>query len=273
METAIMTKPVTRSLAGAFGRRILGVFRTIHEMGAFGLITLGITLTKFNHSRKVIHPLIRHQIFNAGLRQLPAVGFVGMALGLVVVGQALALLSKVGAQEYTGTIMVTVIIRELGPLATAILVLARVGTSTVIELGTSRAMGEVEALEALGIDPIHYLVMPRVIGLALAVFALTMYLIVIALGAGYFFALIEGVKLGPWDYLGKVNSALRWEDFVVLVLKTTSFGIVIAVTTCYEGLAKPLNLQEVAQATTRAVMYGLDLCLLLDVIFLLYLLL
>jgi len=71
--------------------------------------------------------------------------------------------------------MVAVVVRELGPLLTAMLVLARSGSSNVIELGTARALGEVEALEALRIDPIHYVVMPRVIGMALAVFALDQF--------------------------------------------------------------------------------------------------
>ena len=99
---------------------------------------------------------------------MPVVFFLAFALGFVVIGQTVALLSRLGAEDMAGTIMVTVIVRELGPLVTALLVLARIGTATVIELGTARALGEVEALEALGIDPIHYLVMPRVLGLAIS---------------------------------------------------------------------------------------------------------
>ena len=107
--------------------------------------------------------------------------FLGIALGLLVIAQTTALLSQLGAQAYVGTIMVTVVVRELGPLLTAILVLARAGTANVVELGTLRALGEVRALESLGIDPIHYLVMPRMLGLAVAVFCLTVYLILTAL--------------------------------------------------------------------------------------------
>ena len=87
------------------------------------------------------------------------------ALGLVIVGQTVSLLSRVGAQQYIGTVMVTVIVRELGPLLAALIVLARAGTPNVVELGMMRALGEVEALESLGIDPIHYLVMPRVLAM------------------------------------------------------------------------------------------------------------
>ena len=112
--------------------------------------------------------------------------------------------------------MVVVVVRELGPLVTALLVLARIGTANVIELGTARAMGEVEALEALGIDPVHYLVVPRVIGMALGVFALTVYLILGALLSGYLWAFVQDVPLRPGDYFRQLASALSGLDFVLL---------------------------------------------------------
>src|SRR5207249_1471031 len=118
-----------------------------------------------------IWPLIFHETARAGSKLLPMFIFISAALGLLVIGQSVSWLTRVGAINYLGAIMVIVVVRELGPLLTALLVLARVGTANVIELGTARAMGEVEALEALGIDPMHYLVMPRVIGMAVGVFA------------------------------------------------------------------------------------------------------
>ncbi len=158
--------PLPRSYLNFVGRQIFRLLQTIQGVGAFALITIGVTFTKFNASWRVTHPLIRAQIDRAGVRMLPGIVFFGLVLGLVIVAQTVALLQRVGAEQYAGTVMVTVLIRELGPLATALLVMARVGTAIVVELGLSRAQGEVEALEALGIDPVHYLVMPRVIGLA-----------------------------------------------------------------------------------------------------------
>jgi phospholipid/cholesterol/gamma-HCH transport system permease protein len=240
---------------------------TVHNLGAFLLITLGVTLTKFNTANKVVHPLIRTQIYRAGLSLLPMVTFLAFALGLVVIGQTVFLLNRFGAQNYAGTVMVTVVVRELGPILAALLVLARIGTATVIELGTARALGQVEALEALGIDPVHYLVMPRVIGLALSIFALTVYLILFALGSGYLFAFLQDVPLGPSEYVKQLAGALLWQDFVLLALKTFSFGALIAIVTCYEGLAQPLRLGDVAGATTRAVGKCVIIAVLLDAFF------
>ena len=249
------------------GRSIVQSLRTAQGLIAFALITLGVAFTRFNASSRVIHPQIRAQIRRAGLRLLPMISFLACALGLVVIGQMVALLTRVGAQNFAGTVMVTVVVRELGPLVAALLVLARAGAAYVIELGTARALGEVEALEALCIDPIHYLVIPRVVGLALSIFSLTVYFIIVALVSGYVFAFIQDVPLLPGDYFKQLAVALTWEDFALLALKTCSFGVVIAIVTCYQGLAQPLRLEEVSRATTRSVVQSVVACVLLDVIF------
>ncbi len=249
------------------GRIILSVVRTIHGLGAFALITLGVTVTKFTKAADLIHPMILLQISRAGVRLLPMVSFVAFVLGLVVIGQTVSLLNRFGAQDWAGTVMVTVIVRELGPLVTAFLVLARVGTVIVIELSTNRATGEVEALEALGIDPIHFLVMPRVLGLAAAIFSLTVYMIIVSLVSGYLFAFLQDVPLRPGEYLNQLTAALRWEDFALLALKTISFGSIIATVTCFHGLARPVRLEEVGQVTSNAVVSSVIGCVLLDALF------
>lgn len=259
-----MHKRITRGYLDFIGRIILRFLQTIHGLGAFALITMGVIVTKFGQASRVTQPLILSQIHRAGLKLLPMVTFLAVALGFVVIGQTVALLQKVGAQTWAGTVMVTVIVRELGPLVTALLVLARVGTATVIDLSTQRAQGEVEALEALGIDPIHYLVMPRVAGIATSVFALTVYFIIVALFAGYLFIFIQDIPLKPGAYFEQLTDSLIWEDFLLLGIKTILFGIVIAVVTCYQGLAHPVRLQDVSNVTTAAVGECVVACLLID---------
>jgi phospholipid/cholesterol/gamma-HCH transport system permease protein len=258
---------LARAYLNWIGRLILRILRTIHGLGAFALITFGVTVTQFWKASGVVHPLIFGEIYRAGVRLLPIVTFMGFALGLVVIGQTVSLLNRVGAQDYAGIVMVTVVVRELGPLVTALLVLARVGTAIVIELSTHRATGEVEALEALGIDPVHYLVMPRVFGLAISIFSLTVYLILIALLAGYLFAFLQDVPLQPGEYFNQLTTSLRYQDFALLALKTLSFGAVIAIVTCYQGLARPVRLEEVADVTTRAVVESVVACVVLDSLF------
>ncbi len=249
------------------GRGVVRFVDVLRELAAFAVIALGVAVTKSGVSKRVIRPLIYQQIWQAGVRLLPMISFLGLALGLVIVGQTVTLLTQVGAQEYFGTVMVAVVIRELGPLLTALVVLARAGSSTVVELGTVRALGEVEALESLGIDPVRYLVVPRLIGLAVSVFALTTYLVVTAVVSGYLFVFLRDVPLTVGAYFVQLGSALRWEDFLLLALKTALFGIIIAVVTCYHGLARPLKVEEVSQVTTRAVVESVTGCVLLDAVF------
>ena len=256
-----------RSYTDFLGRKLFLFLLTIQGLGAFALITLGVILKKSSVAHSIMHPRIRHEINRAGIALLPMFIFVALALGFLVVGQTVSALARVGARDYLGSTMVIVIVRELGPLLTAVLVLARVGTANVIELGTARALGEVEALEALGIDPVHYLIVPRVIGMALGIFSLTIYLIIGALVSGYLFAFLQDVPLTPGDYFKQLVESLGWLDFALLALKTIAFGFFIAIVTCYHGLAQPLRLEDVSRVAVRAVTQGVIVCVLIDALF------
>jgi phospholipid/cholesterol/gamma-HCH transport system permease protein len=261
-----------RTYTDFLGRKLFILFLTAQGIAAFALITLGVIVTKLNVAAKVIHPMIRFEISRAGSKLLPLFLFVAVALGFLVIGQTVSVATRFGAFDYVGTVMVTVIVRELGPLLTAALALARSGTANVIELGTARATGEVEALEASGIDPIHYLVMPRVIGMTFGVFSLTVFLILTALCSGYLFVFLQQVPLTPGQYFAEVAGSLSWQDFVLLALKSCAFGFFIGIVTCYHGLAQPLRVEEVSRLTVRATSECIIVCVLVDALFfLLYL--
>jgi phospholipid/cholesterol/gamma-HCH transport system permease protein len=263
----VLRMPVPPTLMRFVGRKLLRFGLTIRGLGAFALITLGVILTKFRTARHVVWPSVAREVSRAGLRLLPMFLFLSAALGLVVIGQTVSWLTRVGAINYLGTVMVVVVVRELGPLLAAILVLARIGTANVVELGTARALGEVEALEALGIDPVHYLVAPRVVGMALGVFALTVYLILGALVSGYLWAFLQDVPLRPGEYFRQLAVALSGLDFALLGLKTLAFGFIISIVTCYHGLAQPLRLEEVSYATVRAVAQSVMAMMFIDALF------
>lgn len=267
---AVLESPLPRSYTNAVGRWLLAAADTAWRLLAFALITLGVMVTRRRTARALMRPLIAHHIAVAGIHLLPIVTLAAVALGWVIVGQTVALLSRVGAHDYVGTVMVLAVVREIGPLATALLVLMRVGVPTVIQLGTARATGEVEGLEALGIDPVHFLVVPRVFGMMIGLFALTAYLLVGALLSGYVVALVQEIPLAPGEYLRQVVEALTWADFVIVTLKSLSFGLVIALASCFQGLARPLELREVSTITSTAVVASLLGCLVLDGVFILF---
>src|SRR6476469_1215261 len=120
--------PLPRSYTNYIGRKLFRFLLTIQGLGAFALITVGVMISKFGTARRVIRPLIFHEISRAGLRLLPMFLFLAMALGLVVIGQTVSWAGRVGAIHYLGSVVVIVVVRELGPLIAALLVLARIGT-------------------------------------------------------------------------------------------------------------------------------------------------
>jgi len=263
----LLRLPLPQSFIHFLGLKLFRFLLTVQGLGAFSLITLGVIITKFRAARRLVWPLVFHETSRAGLRLLPMFLFLAAALGLLVIGQAVSWLTRVGAIKYLGTIMVIVVVRELGPLLAGLLVLARIGTANVVELGTARATGEVEALEALGIDPVHYLIAPRVLGMMIGVFSLTVYLILGALVSGYMWAFLQDVPLRVSDYFRQLAASLSGLDFALLALKTWIFGFIIAIVTCYHGLAQPLHLEEVSSATVRAVAQSVIACVLLDALF------
>ena len=245
----------------------VGEWRSLTRLGAFILITLATAVRRYRDNSRVIRPQVLGEIHRCGVRLLPIVGFLGVVLGIVFVGQTVSLMEQVGASNFMGTLMVTVFLREMAPMIAGLLVLARVGTASVVELGTARALGEVEALEVLGIDPIHYLVVPRVVGFAAAVVSLTAYLILISLGSGYVFAYARGLKASPIEFFTAIAGAMTAMDFPLLVLKTLLFGALTGWVICYQGLARPMTLEEVGPATTRTVAVCVVGCLMLDALF------
>lgn len=262
--------PLPRTYSDFLGRKLFMLLLTAQGISAFALITLAVIVRKINVASAVIHPMIRREIARAGIRLLPMYFFVAIALGFLAIGQTVAVAARLGAFEYIGTVMVTVIVRELGPLLAAVLALARVGAANVIELGTARALGNVEALEASGIDPIHYLVVPKVIGMTLGVFSLTVYLILAALASGYLFVFLQNVPLTPANYAAEIATSLRWQDFVLLALKSCTFGFFVGIVTCYHGLAQPLRLEDVSRLTVRAVTACIFVCVIIDALFFIF---
>jgi len=264
--------PLPRSYSNYFGRKLFLFLLTVHGLGAFALISVSVILRKWRVAPNLIRPLIFRETARAGIKLLPMFIFVALALGFLTIGQAMAGLTHLGASgaiQYLGSIMVIVIVRELGPLLAAVLVLARVGTANVIELGNARALGDVEALETMGVDPVHYLVVPRVIGMTVGVFSLTVYLILGTLAAGYLFAFLQEVPLTPEQYYTQLAESVTSLDFAVVAFKSLLFGFFIAVVTCYHGLAQPLRLEEVSRVAVRAISQGIIVCVFVDALFIL----
>lgn len=175
------------------------------------------------------------QVYFTGLEAVPFLSLLALLLGSTVLVQSLPQLQGVGAHGLIGKILVISIVRELGPIVAAMIVITRSGTAMAAEMATNRITGQVEALEAMGIDIFHYLVVPRVLGSVVALFCLVIYFDVIALIGGFLVASLRlTMPLGL--YVEYILDSLAPLDLYITLCKGLLFGLVITLFSCYHGL-------------------------------------
>lgn len=209
--------------------------------------------------------VLLNQVLFTGFDALPVLSLVAVLFGLVVIIQAVTQLPRIGAGEMAGRILVLVIIRELGPLITAVIVLGRSGSAIAVEIGNMRVNQEIEALEMMGVDLFRYLIAPRVLGSVAAVTCLILYFDAVAIMGGFVVAKYKLVV--PFSiYVGDLIQAMRFSDLLITLVKGVVFGLTIAVVSVYHGLAVGNSPTEVPQQATKAILRALSLCLVFNVL-------
>jgi phospholipid/cholesterol/gamma-HCH transport system permease protein len=197
--------------------------------------------------------------------QMASLGVNSVSIALLTTttsGAVLALyfapfLKQYGAEGFTGAVVALAIARELGPVLTGVVVAARAGSAIAAELGTMKVTEQIDALRALAVSPVNYLVVPRLLA------AVVMVPLVCALAdaggllGGYWISGTEGVT-GP-TYLNSMRQFLDPSDFIKGAIKTLVFGLIIALVGCHQGLATRGGATEVGRATTNAVVLSIVL--------------
>jgi phospholipid/cholesterol/gamma-HCH transport system permease protein len=192
-----------------------------------------------------------NQIRFTALQATGLVTFLAAILSFLVISQTIRQLGRVGATDLIGTVIVVAVIRELGPLLTALIVVSRSGTAIAAEMATNRVMGEVTALEAMGIDPYIYLVLPRMLGAVASVAALMILFDAVALTSGFLAARMSGMHFPR--YSSVVLATLSAKDVWLTLAKGLVFGAAVALFPSYHGLAVRAGPTEIPQAVTRGV--------------------
>lgn len=213
--------------------------------------------TTNNAARRVL----LKQIYFTGLEASGVIVSVAALLGVVVITQVGSLVGGNGA--LTGKILVWVVMRELAPLLTAIVVIARSGTAIAAELGSMKINGELDSLEMMGIPVRHYLLLPRIVGVTLSVVILVVYFVVSSFTASFLAASL-GWHISFEQFSQGILQALGGGEIVMLFGKSVLFGLTISATCCSYGLSVDRSLTEVPQVATRAVMTSLMSLFLLD---------
>lgn len=198
--------------------------------------------------------VLARQVLFTGLEAARFVSLVALLVGLSVVVQLQVWLSKVGQSGLLGPVLVAILIREVGPLLTNFVVIGRSGAAIAAEMASMRVGDEVHVLEAQGLDPMLYLVLPRMIGTAASIFALTVLFAAVSLVSGFFSGVLMGANTGsPGIFVHSVFSAVTPADVLNLVAKTWIPGALTAVICCQEGLGISGAMTEIPQAATRGI--------------------
>jgi phospholipid/cholesterol/gamma-HCH transport system permease protein len=208
---------------------------------------------------------LTRQIYFTGASATAGIVLRGALLGTLIIAYVIDVLDANSALAVK--ILLWVVLREIGPLIAAVLVIQRSGTAVVTELALMQISGEVTSLRRMRIDPRDYLVVPRVVGVALSTAALTFYVQVIAVGGGMLLSAITiDASLGQLanDFFLLASPV----DFAYSMVKSLLFGVAIAVICCYHGLHPPgVSINAVPKAAINAVTQSTLLVMLLNVIF------
>ncbi len=201
----------------------------------------------------------------AGVNALPIISLVGFLIGLIVAFQAANVLRQFGAEIFVAESVGVSLLRELGPLMTAITLAGRSGAAFAAEIGTMKVNEEINALATMGLSPVRFLVVTRVIAAVAVTPLLTVYLILLGLVGGAVVFVSIGFPLA--SYLNQLQGALTITDLVGGLVKSFAFGILVAGVGCLRGLQTRTGAGAVGESATRAVVSGLVLIIIADGVF------
>ena len=262
----LQPRPPTRtSLAEEVGNAVVDVWRDSYALISF-VGELGATLVK-----AVFHPRgVRWQdafrVAEAvGVNALPIVALISFLMGLIMGFQAAIPLRQFGADIFVANLVALAMLRELGPLMTAIILAGRSGSAFAAELGTMKVREEIDALITMGLDPVQFLVVPRVIAAVLMTPLLTVFANLLGLMGGSVVVLSFGFPL--ITFFNQVQSAASYGDFIGGLVKSFVFGVLVAAIGCLRGLQTKPSATAVGESTTRAVVSGIILIVITDGIF------
>ncbi|HUV08441.1 MAG TPA: ABC transporter permease [Spirochaetia bacterium] len=246
----------------------LKVVRFFYAAGFF-LHVLYETLL-FPRRKQVGVKVLVLQILFTGVEALGVVSFISLAIGAVIIIQGMNIFPQFGQSQLVYTILITVIVRELGPILTAFIITARSGTAIATELGGMVVSHQIEAYVSIGINPISYLVVPRVLGVTISLVTLTLYFSVAGIVGAYFVSQLF-TPIGLLDYFQNLLKVLRPIDIFASLLKSLVFGTIISIVSTYQGFNVKVASTEVPQVVIKAVTQGFALCIFADIIIVLML--
>jgi phospholipid/cholesterol/gamma-HCH transport system permease protein len=254
------------SLLGRLGAATLDVMR---EVGGVGMLLIDAFVWTFLAPLKGEFPdrkFIGRQLIDTGVNSIPIVGLLSFTVGLILAMQTAYNLQKLGAANFFPTLVAIAMVRELGPLIASIILSGRVGAAIAAEIGTMVVAEEIDALRSIALHPTRFLVVPRVIAMAIMVPCLAM----LANVAGIFGAFCFGsaaLEMSPGVFKQAAFEFMIIKDVWTGLLKSFVFAFVITGISCYKGLTVKGGAEGVGQATTQSVVHSIFAIIIVDGLF------
>ncbi len=231
----------------AIGNRVLSFLSELGEILLLFIRSIAWTLVPPFRVRNLIK-----QMEFIGVKSLFIVVLTGVFSGMVLALQSYHGFKKFGGETLMGGIVALSLLREMGPVMTALMVNARAGSAIAAELGTMRVTEQIDALEIMAINPIHYLVVPRIWAGVLMVPLLTAINILVGIFGGYFVGVIL-LNINSGVFISKMTNMVEMADLVQGMVKSVFFGMFLTLIGCYKGYYTYGGAEGVGRATTEAV--------------------
>jgi len=242
------------------GATALDWVATLGNMTLFSLRTFRWLITRLP-SKETILP----NFYQIGVLSLPVVALTGTFIGMVLVVQSYSQFREMQIETQLGAVINMSLVRELGPVLAATMLAGRVGSAMAAELGTMRVTEQIDALSAMGANPIHYLVVPRFLGCLVLIPTLVIMADFMGVAGAFFYAVyLLGVDMH--HYLQNSQEFVGNFDLFVGVFKSLFFGAAIALIGCYRGFHCDPGAEGVGRAATVAFVHSFVMILLLDLI-------
>jgi phospholipid/cholesterol/gamma-HCH transport system permease protein len=274
LEKTHTAPPVRPSPYPTFRRRLYRIGKaTVHAanqgyemLGYLGRVTVESGQAILRPKSNLRVAAIVHQIEETGISALPIVGLLSFLIGVVLAYQAIDQLKQFGAENLTVNGLGIIVLREMGVLMTAIIVAGRSGSAFTAQIGTMRVNEEIDAMQTMGLNTVDVLVLPRIIGLVIALPLLVFYADIMALIGGAIMCYFNLAMTVP-VYMRELQGAVNVNTFMVGMVKAPVFAFVIALVGCYEGFQVERNAASVGLLTTRSVVESVFLVIVLDAAF------
>lgn len=241
-------------MLNAIARLGFSSIATVQMLGNSGLFLLRVLIRKPDVIR--LWPSLRAQLYYVGVLSCLIIIVSGLFIGGVVGLQGYNTLEKFGADSQLGQLLALSIVRELGPVISALLFAGRAGSALTAEIGLMKATEQIDSMDMMGVDPLGRIILPRFLAGLIALPVLSLIFSAVAIYGGYFIG-VEWLGVDPGSFWSNMQSAVNFRlDVVSGIIKSIVFAFVVIWISVFQGFTCTPTAEGISQATTRTVVYS-----------------